>query len=58
MGVTLIPRACARGNGEARDEYSNNDDDDPSMMSMMVCLWVATCRSTLQIEMFEFFFLA
>jgi len=57
LGVTLILRACARGNGEARDEYSNNNDDQ-AMTSMMVWLRVASCHSTLQVEMFEFLSLA
>jgi hypothetical protein len=53
----LILRACVKGNGEAKDEYSNNDDDQ-AMTSMMVCLQVSSFHSTLQVEMFDFFFLA
>jgi hypothetical protein len=57
LGVTLIPRACFIGNGEAKDEFLNNDDDQATML-MMVYLRATTCYSTLQIEMFEFLFFA
>jgi hypothetical protein len=57
LGVTLIPRACFIGNGEAKDEFLNNDDDQATML-MMVYLQATTCYSTLQIEMFEFLFFA
>ncbi len=51
--ATLIPRAHARGNGEAEDEYN-----DQTTTLMMVCMQATTYLSTLQVEMFEYVALA
>jgi hypothetical protein len=50
LGATLIPRAHARGNGEAWNEYNNQ-----ATMATMVYMQITTCLSILQVEMFEYF---